>query len=118
MFHLKQCNKIPRPDRLTFRDAGLFMLIHSHQMIRSKSDTREGEAPASHPGDHWSNADFTSNGAHIELWLFLITVAIAAAAAYISPLKDLTCEIISRTKPNLYDLVIEFIAALVNAIRN
>lgn len=46
----------------------------------------------------------------------LITVMVAAAATYISPLKDLTGEILSRTRPNLYDLLIAFIAGVAGAI--
>jgi uncharacterized hydrophobic protein (TIGR00271 family) len=42
----------------------------------------------------------------------LITIAVAALASAASPLKEVTTEIISRTRPNLYDLVIAFLAGL------
>lgn len=46
----------------------------------------------------------------------LITIIVAAAATYISPLKDATDEILSRTRPNLYDLIIAFLAGTVGAM--
>jgi len=45
-----------------------------------------------------------------------ITVVIAAMATYLSPLKDITSEIISRTRPNLYDLIIAFLSGIVGAV--
>lgn len=44
------------------------------------------------------------------------TLVVAAAATYLSPLKDVTSEILSRTKPNLYDLMIAFLAGGVGAV--
>lgn len=44
-----------------------------------------------------------------------VTVAVAALATLLSPLKDLTSEIVARTRPNLYDLVIAFLAGIVGA---
>ena len=44
-----------------------------------------------------------------------LSVAVAAAATYISPLKDVTGEILSRTRPNLYDLIIAFLAGTAGA---
>lgn len=44
------------------------------------------------------------------------TIIIAAIATYISPLKDITHEIVSRTRPNLYDLIIAFLAGTAGAI--
>lgn len=43
------------------------------------------------------------------------TLAVAALATCISPLKELTGEILSRTRPNLYDLIIAFLAGLAGA---
>ena len=45
----------------------------------------------------------------------LLTIVVAAAATYISPLKDPTGEILSRIKPNLYDLAIAFLAGMAGA---
>jgi uncharacterized hydrophobic protein (TIGR00271 family) len=45
----------------------------------------------------------------------LLTVLVAAIAAFLSPLKDLTGEIVARTKPNLYDLIIAFLAGIAGA---
>lgn len=45
-----------------------------------------------------------------------LTILIAAIATYVSPLKDVTDEIMSRTRPNLYDLIIAFLAGTVGAI--
>ncbi|MCC6544670.1 MAG: DUF389 domain-containing protein [Nitrospirae bacterium] len=45
-----------------------------------------------------------------------LTIAIASMATYLSPIQDVTDEIISRTKPNLYDLVVAFLAGLAGAI--
>ena len=44
-----------------------------------------------------------------------VTLVVAAAATFISPLKGLTQEIISRTQPNLYDLVVALLAGSVGA---
>lgn len=44
-----------------------------------------------------------------------LSIAVAAAATYISPLKDVTAEILSRTRPNLYDLIIAFLAGTAGA---
>jgi uncharacterized hydrophobic protein (TIGR00271 family) len=43
------------------------------------------------------------------------TLAVAAVATVFSPLKDITHEIIIRTSPNLYDLIIAFLAGLAGA---
>jgi uncharacterized hydrophobic protein (TIGR00271 family) len=45
----------------------------------------------------------------------IVTIIIAALATFLSPLKDATVEIISRTKPNLYDLIIAFLAGIAGA---
>ena len=44
-----------------------------------------------------------------------MTLAIAVIATYVSPIKDITSEIISRTNPNLYDLIIAFLAGTAGA---
>jgi uncharacterized hydrophobic protein (TIGR00271 family) len=44
-----------------------------------------------------------------------LTLAVAAVATVLSPLKDITHEIIIRTSPNLYDLIIAFLAGLAGA---
>ena len=41
-----------------------------------------------------------------------VTLAIAALAAMLSPFKEVTAEILSRTRPNLYDLVIAFLSGI------
>ncbi|MEW6594129.1 MAG: TIGR00341 family protein [Thermodesulfobacteriota bacterium] len=46
----------------------------------------------------------------------VLTIGIAAMATLFSPLTDLTSEIMSRTRPNLYDLIIAFLAGLVGAV--
>lgn len=46
----------------------------------------------------------------------LLTIIISAAASYLSPLKEITQEIISRTRPNLYDLIIASLAGIAGAI--
>lgn len=46
----------------------------------------------------------------------VVTIVIAAIATFISPLKDITNEIIARTKPNLYDLLIAFFSGLAGAV--
>jgi uncharacterized hydrophobic protein (TIGR00271 family) len=45
-----------------------------------------------------------------------LTIIIAVIATYISPLKDVTNEIMSRTRPNLYDLIIAFLSGTAGAI--
>jgi uncharacterized hydrophobic protein (TIGR00271 family) len=45
----------------------------------------------------------------------VLTMLVAAAAAYLSPLQDLTTEILARTRPNLYDLFIAIFAGLAGA---
>jgi uncharacterized hydrophobic protein (TIGR00271 family) len=45
----------------------------------------------------------------------VLTILVAAVATYFSPLKDLTTEILSRTKPNLFDLIIAFLAGIAGA---
>jgi uncharacterized hydrophobic protein (TIGR00271 family) len=44
------------------------------------------------------------------------TLAIAAIAAYLSPLKDLTPEILARTNPNLMDLLIAFFSGVAGTL--
>lgn len=44
-----------------------------------------------------------------------VTLAVAALATFLSPLKELTQEIVSRTQPNLYDLIVAFLAGSVGA---
>lgn len=44
-----------------------------------------------------------------------VTILIAALATFISPLNDITNEILSRTTPNLYDLLIAFFAGTAGA---
>lgn len=44
-----------------------------------------------------------------------VTLVVAAAATFLSPLKGLTQEIISRTQPNLYDLIVALLAGSVGA---
>lgn len=43
------------------------------------------------------------------------TILIAAMATFISPLNDITTEIVSRTTPNLYDLLVAFFAGTAGA---
>lgn len=45
----------------------------------------------------------------------VLSITVAAAATYLSPLKDVTGEILSRTRPNLYDLIIAFLAGTAGA---
>ena len=45
----------------------------------------------------------------------IITILMAAAATYFSPLNDVTDEILARTKPNLFDLLIAFLAGSAGA---
>lgn len=51
----------------------------------------------------------------ITLSVFL-TVLVSAVASFISPLQDLTPEILARTRPNLYDLLIAIFAGLAGAV--
>lgn len=44
-----------------------------------------------------------------------LTLIVAAVATLLSPLKDSTGEILARTRPNFYDLVIAFLAGAVGA---
>jgi uncharacterized hydrophobic protein (TIGR00271 family) len=44
-----------------------------------------------------------------------LTLATAAIATYLSPLKAVTNEILSRTRPNLYDLIIALLAGTAGA---
>jgi uncharacterized hydrophobic protein (TIGR00271 family) len=44
-----------------------------------------------------------------------VTIVLAAVATYLSPLKEATGEILSRTKPNLFDLIIAFLAGIAGA---
>jgi len=46
----------------------------------------------------------------------ILTIIIAALASFVSPLKDVTSEIISRTRPNLYDLNIAFLSGIAGAV--
>lgn len=41
-----------------------------------------------------------------------VTILTAALATFISPLSDVTAEILSRTTPNLYDLLVAFFAGM------
>lgn len=45
----------------------------------------------------------------------VVTIVVAALASAISPLKEITQEIIGRTRPNLYDLIIAFLAGSAGA---
>jgi uncharacterized hydrophobic protein (TIGR00271 family) len=44
-----------------------------------------------------------------------VTIVVAAFASAISPLREITQEIVSRTRPNLYDLIIAFLAGSAGA---
>lgn len=46
----------------------------------------------------------------------IVTLLIAAIATFLSPLHDVTGEILARTRPNLYDLIIAFFAGIAGAI--
>lgn len=46
----------------------------------------------------------------------ILTIIIATIASYISPLKEITTEILSRTKPNIYDLAIAFLSGTAGAV--
>lgn len=45
----------------------------------------------------------------------LLVIAVSAFATWVSPLKEATAEIVARTRPNLYDLVIAFLAGTAGA---
>jgi uncharacterized hydrophobic protein (TIGR00271 family) len=45
----------------------------------------------------------------------VVTLVVAALASLLSPMKELTQEMISRTRPNLYDLIIAFLAGSAGA---
>ena len=45
----------------------------------------------------------------------LVTILLAAIATYLSPLDEVTNEITTRTTPNLYDLIIAFLAGMAGA---
>lgn len=45
----------------------------------------------------------------------LLTILVAALASYISPLNEVTPEIAARTKPNVFDLLIAFLAGTTGA---
>ncbi|MBZ0158205.1 MAG: DUF389 domain-containing protein [Alphaproteobacteria bacterium] len=44
-----------------------------------------------------------------------VTIGVAALGTLLSPLKDVTPEILARTQPNLYDLIIAFLAGTAGA---
>jgi len=46
----------------------------------------------------------------------VVTLAVAAFATWISPLQETTSEILSRTRPNLYDLIIAMLAGIAGAV--
>jgi uncharacterized hydrophobic protein (TIGR00271 family) len=46
----------------------------------------------------------------------VLTIIVALLVTFLSPLKDITGEIISRTRPNLYDLFIAFFAGTAGAV--
>lgn len=45
-----------------------------------------------------------------------LTIVMAALATLVSPLKEVTAEIVARTRPNLYDLAIAFFSGTAGAI--
>lgn len=45
-----------------------------------------------------------------------LTLTVAAAASYLSPIQEITSEIAARTRPNLFDLLIAIFAGLAGAI--
>jgi uncharacterized hydrophobic protein (TIGR00271 family) len=45
-----------------------------------------------------------------------VTLFVAAVAAFFSPLKEVTSEILTRTRPNLYDLIVAFLAGSAGAV--
>lgn len=46
----------------------------------------------------------------------MLTIIVAALASVVSPLQEITSEIISRTKPNIYDLAIAFLSGTAGAV--
>jgi len=46
----------------------------------------------------------------------VLTIGVAALASVVSPLQEITSEIISRTKPNIYDLAIAFLSGTAGAV--
>jgi uncharacterized hydrophobic protein (TIGR00271 family) len=46
----------------------------------------------------------------------VLTIVVALIASYLSPLKEITTEIVSRTKPNIYDLAIAFFSGTAGAV--
>lgn len=46
----------------------------------------------------------------------VLTIIVAAIASAVSPLQEITSEIISRTKPNIYDLAIAFLSGTAGAV--
>lgn len=45
-----------------------------------------------------------------------LTIVVAALASVVSPLQEITSEIASRTKPNIYDLAIAFLSGTAGAV--
>ncbi|MRR56000.1 MAG: TIGR00341 family protein [Deltaproteobacteria bacterium] len=45
-----------------------------------------------------------------------VTLVVAAIAAWLSPLQEATSEILARTRPNLYDLIIATLAGVAGAV--
>jgi uncharacterized hydrophobic protein (TIGR00271 family) len=45
----------------------------------------------------------------------VVTLVVAALASFLSPMKEITQEMLSRTRPNLYDLIIAFLAGSAGA---
>lgn len=45
-----------------------------------------------------------------------VTLVVAAVAAWLSPLQEATSEILARTRPNLYDLIIAALAGVAGAV--
>lgn len=45
-----------------------------------------------------------------------VTIIVAAIATHLSPLKDITSEILARTRPNLYDLIIASLAGTAGGV--
>lgn len=46
----------------------------------------------------------------------IVTLAVASFATWLSPLQETTSEILSRTRPNLYDLIIAMLAGIAGAV--
>ncbi|RJR16312.1 MAG: TIGR00341 family protein [Nitrospiraceae bacterium] len=46
----------------------------------------------------------------------VLTIVVAALASVVSPLQEITSEIASRTKPNIYDLAIAFLSGTAGAV--